>query len=85
MSENDTNNLIYGRNAVIELLKAGHSIDKIYVKAGEREGSLNLFLPKQSGWVFPWLKQEKVSLMNWPTVRSIRVSSLPLPKKIVSI
>jgi 23S rRNA (guanosine2251-2'-O)-methyltransferase len=42
MSENDTNNLIYGRNAVIELLKAGHSIDKIYVKSGEREGSLKL-------------------------------------------
>lgn len=39
----NTKNVIYGRNAVIELLKsegAASSVDKIYVKSGEREGSL---------------------------------------------
>lgn len=31
---------VAGRNAVRELLKSGRSVDKIYVKKGEREGSL---------------------------------------------
>lgn len=40
----EKNNLIYGRNAVIELLKTSRSIDKIYIKSGEREGSLKLIV-----------------------------------------
>jgi 23S rRNA (guanosine2251-2'-O)-methyltransferase len=45
MFENDSQkNLIYGRNAVIELLKSGHSVDKIFIKSGEREGSLKLIV-----------------------------------------
>ena len=35
-------NIIYGRNAVLELLKNGRSIDKILIKSGEREGSLKM-------------------------------------------
>lgn len=35
-------NVIYGRNAVIELLKSGRSVDKLFIKDGEREGSLKL-------------------------------------------
>ncbi len=35
-------NVIYGRNAVIELLKTGRSVNKIFIKEGEREGSLKL-------------------------------------------
>lgn len=35
-------NVIFGRNAVIELLKNGRSVDKIFIKEGEREGSLKL-------------------------------------------
>ena len=33
-------NLIYGRNAVSELLKSGKDIDKILVQRGQREGSI---------------------------------------------
>ena len=32
--------MIFGRNAVIELLKSGRSVDKIWIREGEREGSL---------------------------------------------
>lgn len=38
MAENT--GLVIGRNAVRELLKSERSIDKIFVKAGEREGSI---------------------------------------------
>lgn len=38
------NNFIYGRNAVIELLKAGHSIDKIFIKSGKHEGFLKIIV-----------------------------------------
>lgn len=34
--------MIFGRNAVIELLKSGRSVDKIWIREGEREGSLKL-------------------------------------------
>lgn len=35
-----TEGVIAGRNAVIELLKSGRCIDKLYVKKGELEGFL---------------------------------------------
>ncbi len=41
-SEKVAEGVIYGRNAVIELLESGRSVDKIFVKSGEREGSLKL-------------------------------------------
>ncbi|MGL4363131.1 MAG: 23S rRNA (guanosine(2251)-2'-O)-methyltransferase RlmB [Cellulosilyticaceae bacterium] len=33
-------NIVYGRNAVIEILKSGRSIEKIYIQSGENEGSI---------------------------------------------
>lgn len=40
--DNEDTNVVYGRNAVIELLRSGRDIDKIMIKSGEREGSLTL-------------------------------------------
>lgn len=37
-------NVIFGRNAVKELLGSGRDIEKVYVQLGEREGSVNLLL-----------------------------------------
>lgn len=37
-------NVIFGRNAVKELLASGRDIEKIYIQYGEREGSVNLLL-----------------------------------------
>lgn len=34
--------LFIGRNAVIELLKSGREVDRVFVRRGEREGSLSL-------------------------------------------
>ncbi|MHB1153610.1 MAG: 23S rRNA (guanosine(2251)-2'-O)-methyltransferase RlmB [Eubacteriales bacterium] len=63
MIENETNkNLIYGRNAVIELLKTGHSIDKIFVKSGEREGSLKLITAEAKRLGIPVVETGKSKL-----------------------
>ena len=34
-------NLIIGRNAVIELLKSGREVENVLISKGEREGSIN--------------------------------------------
>ena len=34
-------NQIEGRNSVIELLKSGKDINKLYIQKGERHGSIN--------------------------------------------
>lgn len=38
--EESTNGAVVGRNAVRELLKSGRAIDKIFVRRGDREGSI---------------------------------------------
>lgn len=44
---------VAGRNAVRELLKSGRSIDKIYVKSGDREGSLVVIVAEASAKKIP--------------------------------
>ncbi len=38
--------VIYGRNAVLEALKAEKTLDKLFVQGGEREGSITLIVAK---------------------------------------
>ena len=40
----EDSNVVYGRNAVSELLKSGRDIDKIFVHKGEREGSISVIV-----------------------------------------
>lgn len=49
--EQTPDGLFIGRNAVIELLKSGREVDRVFVKRGEREGSLSLIcaLAKEKG------------------------------------
>ncbi len=58
-------NIIYGRNAVLELLKSGRSIDKIYIKIGERTGSLKLIESKaiENGIPLVEAGNEKLSML----------------------
>lgn len=37
-------NVVAGRNAVRELLKSGRSVDKLFVRAGDREGSITVIV-----------------------------------------
>ena len=45
-TQNSDMSVIYGRNAVLEALKSDKEFDKIFVKKGEREGSIKLLVAK---------------------------------------
>ena len=55
-------NLIFGRNAVIELLKSGHSVNKILIAEGSRDGSVQKIfaLAKTAGVVVEFLNRDKL-------------------------
>jgi len=49
-------NIFYGRNTVLELIKSGRDIDKIYIKSGETEGSISL--------IFAEAKKRKIPIVE---------------------
>ena len=55
-------NLIFGRNAVAELLKSGRSVNKIFIAEGSREGSIQKIfsLAKTAGVVVEFTKRDKL-------------------------
>ena len=55
-------NLIFGRNAVIELLKSGRSVNKIFIADGTRDGSISKIfsLAKTAGVVVEFTKRDKL-------------------------
>ena len=59
-------NTVYGRNAVIELLKSDRDVDKIMIKSGEREGSLTLItsLAKNKGVPVVEVGKEKLDYLS---------------------
>lgn len=56
-------NLIFGRNAVTELLKSGHSVNKIFIAEGSRDGSIQKIfaLAKSAGVVVEFTKRDKLN------------------------
>ena len=54
--------LIYGRNGVRELLKSGREIDKIMIRRGEREGSINVIVAEAAARGIPVVYVEKEKL-----------------------
>ena len=57
-----SDNFVYGRNAVKELLGSGRDIEKIYVQSGEREGSINLLIGMASERKIPIIEYDKQKL-----------------------
>ena len=55
-------NLIFGRNAVTELLKSGRSVNKIFIAEGSRDGSIQKIfaLAKTAGIVVEFLNRDKL-------------------------
>lgn len=55
-------NLIFGRNAVTELLKSGRSVNKIFIAEGSRDGSVQKIfaLAKTAGVVVEFVKRDKI-------------------------
>ncbi|MBO5779446.1 MAG: 23S rRNA (guanosine(2251)-2'-O)-methyltransferase RlmB [Clostridia bacterium] len=54
--------LLYGRNAVLEALKSGRTLDKLFVQLGEREGSITLIVAKAKEAGISVVQVEKVKL-----------------------
>lgn len=54
--------IVFGRNAVLELLKSEAHIDKIFVTNNEREGSITLIVAKALEKKIPVVKAEKAKL-----------------------
>lgn len=59
-------NLIIGRNAVLELLKSGREIESVLVARGEREGSINriIALCREKGVVIKDVDRKKLDFIS---------------------
>ncbi len=55
-------NVIFGRNAVKELLASGRDIEKLFIQSGDREGSVNLLLGIASERKIPIIEAERSKL-----------------------
>ena len=55
-------NLIFGRNAVMELLKSGRSVNKLFIAEGSRDGSIQKIfsLAKMAGMVVESISRDKL-------------------------
>lgn len=62
--------VVVGRNAVRELLKSDRSVDKLFVKAGVREGSLTVIVSEAIAKKIPVVEvaQEKLDALSGGTV-----------------
>ncbi len=55
-------NTVVGRNAVLELLKSGRFVDKLFVRKGEAEGSLIVIIATAKEKGIPVIETEKTKL-----------------------
>lgn len=66
VNENDINSegsgLIFGRNPVLELLKSGKNIDKIYIQSGVREGSATKIVAQARNLAIPVVEVSRKKL-----------------------
>ena len=65
-SENEFNDQVEGRNAVLELLESDRDINKIYISEGERHGSINkiIALAKEKRIVINEIGRAKLNQMS---------------------
>ena len=63
---NETQDQIEGRNSVIELLKSGKDINKLYVQKGERHGSIIeiISLAKKNKIIYTEVEKNKLDQMS---------------------
>lgn len=61
-NEDFSNGAVPGRNAVRELLKSGRAIEKIFVRKGDREGSITVLVAESIKRGIPIIEVEKAKL-----------------------
>lgn len=64
--ENEYDDIVEGRNAVLELLNSDRDINKIFVQSGERHGSINkiIALAKENKVVVTEVEKSKLDFMS---------------------
>ncbi len=60
--EEISSNVVCGRNAVHELLKSGRSVDKLFVRRGDREGSITMIVAEAIAQKIPVVEVEKAKI-----------------------
>ena len=58
--------VIYGRNPIIEALESGHTIDKIFIQDGARHSQIGIIrnLAKERGVVYQFVDKRKLDRMT---------------------
>ena len=66
LSENEYDDIVEGRNAVIELLNSDRDINKIFVQNGEKHGSINkiIAIAKENKIVVTEVEKSKLDFMS---------------------
>lgn len=66
MNEKENENLLEGRNAVTEALKAGRTIDKVFLASGDTDSTLRYIasLAKKAGAVVTYCDRRKLDTMS---------------------
>lgn len=58
----DNENIVCGRNAVLELLRSGRSVDKLFIKKGAIEGALIVIVAEAKAHKIPIVEAEREKL-----------------------
>ncbi len=61
-TEEIVSNVVCGRNAVLELLKAERTVDKLFVRRGDREGSITLIVAEAIARKIPVIEVDKAKI-----------------------
>lgn len=82
----ETENIVVGRNPVLELLKNGKEIEKIFLQRGEREGSISLIFSeaKKRGIVILEADKRKLDQMSAGNAHQ-GVAAIVAQKEYVSV
>ena len=60
--EDESSSIVFGRNPVMELLKSDRTIDKLFVRRGDREGSITVIVAECLARKIPVIEVDKAKL-----------------------
>ncbi|MBQ8509347.1 MAG: 23S rRNA (guanosine(2251)-2'-O)-methyltransferase RlmB [Clostridia bacterium] len=77
---------VCGRNAVLELLKSGRSVDKLFVRKGDREGSITLIVAEALNRGIPVIEVDKAKIDSLaPGMQHQGVVAMAASKEYVTV
>ncbi len=81
-----TTGILAGRNAVMELIRSGRDVDKVFVKRGEREGSIRRIVAEAIARKIPVIEVETTKLDALsPTVKHQGIVAMAAEKNYATL